>query len=143
MPKPMNVRTVIAAILACSASAHAAADEAMSVNIPAGDLRQALLAVSEKYGTDLVYRPEHIRGVSTSGAHGDLTTEQAIYSLLQGTPLELRTDSSGAILIAQAPTQPEAQPSSRARRTPRRRPRARPSRPQASKRATRPSTKLS
>jgi len=106
MPKLMNVRHAVAAVLACSASAHAFADSTMSVNIPAGDLRQALLAVSEKYGTDLVYRPEHIRGVSTGGAHGDLTTQQAISTLLQGTPLEQRTDSSGAILIAQAPVQP-------------------------------------
>ncbi len=110
MPKLMNVRHAVAAVLACSASAHVFADAAMAVNIPAGDLRQALLAVSEKYGTDLVYRPEQVRGVSTAGAHGDLTTEQAIFSLLQGTPLELRTDSSGAILIAQTPVQPEAEP---------------------------------
>ncbi|MEJ0085072.1 MAG: TonB-dependent receptor [Pseudomonadota bacterium] len=99
MIKNSDVRRAVAAVLACSAAAHAVADP---VDIPAGELRTALLAVSERFGADLVYRPEHVRGVSTSGAHGDLTTKQAISSLLQGTPLELRTDPSGAMLIAQA-----------------------------------------
>lgn len=102
MSKHTTVRNAIAAILAYSASMHAVAEP---VEIPAGDLRQALLAVSQKYGADLIYRPEHVSGIRTAGARGDLTTEQAIKTLLKGTPLELLTDPSGAMLIAQA-TQP-------------------------------------
>lgn len=101
MLKTMTVRATIAAILAgLSMSAHAIADSPKTVDIPAGDLRQALLMVSEQFGTDLVFSPEQIRGFKTGGAHGQLTTEQAVTKLLEGTPLELRTDPSGAILIA-------------------------------------------
>jgi len=110
MLKFMTVRTSVAAILAgCSISAHAVADAPKPVNIPAGDLRQALLMASAQFGTDLVYRPEQIQGVRTSGAHGQLTTEQAIYRLLEGTPLQVRADPSGAMLIAQAAAKPVAQ----------------------------------
>jgi outer membrane receptor protein involved in Fe transport len=68
-----------------------------------------------------VYRPEQVRGLKTSGASGDLSTEEALALLLKGTPLTTATDSSGAVLIAaplpagQAPApdpKPAALPSS-------------------------------
>ena len=100
MLKTMTVRATIAAVLAgLSMSAHAIADSPKRVDIPAGELRQALLQLSEQFGTDLVYSPEQIQGIQTRGAHGELTTEQAVTKLLEGTPLELRTDPSGAMLI--------------------------------------------
>jgi iron complex outermembrane recepter protein len=114
MTKLMTVRTTVAAILACcSFSAHAIADAPKQVNIPAGDLRQALLKLSAQLGTELVYRPEQVQGVQTAGARGELTTEQTILRLLEGTPLVLRTDPSGAMLITQVSTD-----SNRGRRAP-------------------------
>lgn len=101
MLKTMTVRATIAAIVAgLSMSAHAIADSPKPVDIPAGDLRQALLKVSEQFSADIVFSPEHVQGFKTGGAHGQLTTEQAVTKLLEGTPLELRTDPSGAMLIA-------------------------------------------
>src|SRR5687767_7959297 len=100
MLKTMTVRATIAALLAgLSMSAHAIADSPKRVDIPAGELRQALLQVAAQFGTDLVYSPEQIRGIQTRGAYGELTTEQAVIKLLEGTPLELRIDPSGAMLI--------------------------------------------
>ncbi len=114
MAKLRTVRTTVAAILACcTISAHAVADAPKPVNIPAGDLRQALLKLSEQLGTDFVYRPEQVQGFRTAGAHGDLTTEQAILRLLQGTPLVLRTDPSGAMLITQASADSNRSPPAR------------------------------
>ncbi len=105
MLKSMSFRTTLVAIAcAISMSAHAMADEPKKVDIPAGDLRQALLQLSKQYGADLVYRPEQLTGLKTHGAHGELTTKQAVSLLLEGTPLELRTDPSGAMLIAPAHT---------------------------------------
>jgi iron complex outermembrane receptor protein len=103
MTKLRTVRTTVAAILACcSIAAHAVADAPKPINIPAGDLRQALLRLSEQLGTEFVYRPEQVQGLRTAGAHGELTTEQAILRLLEGTSLVLRTDPSGAMLITAA-----------------------------------------
>jgi outer membrane receptor protein involved in Fe transport len=76
------------------------ADAPKRVDIPAGELSVALLKISKQYGTEIVYRPEQVRGLKTRGAHGQLTSEQAVTRLLQGIPLELRTDPSGAMLIA-------------------------------------------
>ncbi len=105
MLKSMSFRTTLVAIAcAISMSAHAIADEPKKVDIPAGDLRQALLQLSKQYGADLVYRPEQVTGLKTHGAHGELTTKQAVSLLLEGTPLEVRTDPSGAMLIAPAHT---------------------------------------
>jgi iron complex outermembrane receptor protein len=92
--------TFIALCTMLSAGAYAIADAPRQVDIPAGELSVALLKVSKQYGADLVYRPEQVHGLKTHGAHGALTTEQAVTQLLQGTPLELRTDQSGAMLIA-------------------------------------------
>lgn len=104
MLKTTSARATIAAILiGLSISAPAIADSPQAVDIPAGELRQALLRVSEQFGTDLVFSPEHVKGLKTGGAHGQLTIAQAVTRLLEGTPLELRTDSSGAMLIAPLP----------------------------------------
>src|SRR5882757_6327860 len=100
----LNKVTMHAAFIAVcamlSVGAYAIADTPKQVDIPAGELSVALLKLSKQYGADLVYRPEQVHGLQTHGAHGSLTTEQAVTQLLQGTPLELRTDPSGAMLIA-------------------------------------------
>jgi hypothetical protein len=97
----VTIRALLLALASTlSMAAYARADAPKHVDIPAGDLPQALLRLSSQYGADLVYRPEQVYGLKTHGAHGEFTTEQAVTRLLQGTPLELRVDSSGAILIA-------------------------------------------
>jgi iron complex outermembrane receptor protein len=92
--------TFVAVCTMLSMSAYAMADSPKQVDIPAGELSVALLRLAKQYGADLVYRPEQVYGLKTHGAHGQLTTEQAVTRLLQGTQLELRSDSSGAMLIA-------------------------------------------
>src|ERR1700690_3070152 len=92
--------TSIALCTMLSFGAYAMADAPRRVDIPAGDLAAALLKLSKQYGTELVYRPEQVRGIKTRGAHGNFTSEQVATLLLRGTPLELRTDPSGAMLIA-------------------------------------------
>jgi iron complex outermembrane recepter protein len=109
----MLMKVTIRAILlvftsTLSIAAYAHADAPRHVDIPAGDLSVALLELSKQYGTELVYRPEQVHGLKTHGARGQFTTEQAVTLLLRGTPLELRTDSSGAMLIA-PPTSGSAQ----------------------------------
>src|SRR5664279_3296555 len=92
--------TFVALCTMLSVGAYAIADTPKQVDIPAGELSVALLKLSKQYGDDLVYRPEQVPGLKTRGAHGHLNTQQAVTQLLQGTSLELRTDPSGAMLIA-------------------------------------------
>src|SRR5882672_8458871 len=72
-----------------------------AINIPGGDLGPALELLAKQSGADIVYRPEQVKGLKTSGAKGNLTTREAIDILLSGTSLSFTTDSSGAMLIAE------------------------------------------
>jgi iron complex outermembrane recepter protein len=92
--------TLLAVATLTCASAYAIADTSSRINIAAGDLEQALLQLSNETGTSLVYRPEQVRGLQTGGAHGELTTEQAVTELLKGTRLKLSVSQTGSMLIA-------------------------------------------
>src|ERR1700730_9653279 len=70
------------------------------IDIPAGDLSAALDLLSKQTGTGTVYRPEQVKGLKTRGVHGTLSAEAAAKKLVEGTGLEVSTDSTGAVLIA-------------------------------------------
>jgi iron complex outermembrane receptor protein len=97
----MSVRGALIAIAcAISMSAHAIADTPKQIDIPAGELRSALLQLSKTFGVELLYQPGQLKDFRTKGVRGTYTPDAAIRILLKGTPLELRTDPSGAMLIA-------------------------------------------
>lgn len=100
-----NAVSVRAAVFACIASlfvaGNAVADSPrLQLDIAAGDLADALLELSQKYGANLVYRPDQVRGIRTRGVQGQFTTEEAAARLLEGTPLKLSTGANGSMLIA-------------------------------------------
>jgi iron complex outermembrane recepter protein len=100
MIKTMAIRTTLLVFTSTlSVAGYAMADSSKRIDIPSGDLSRALLLLSKQYGADLIYRPEQVNGIKTHGAHGELTTQQAVVELLKGTRLELRTDADGAMLI--------------------------------------------
>jgi iron complex outermembrane recepter protein len=103
----MSIRAVLVATLCvelCPALADSPvtrADPAQQrIEIPAGDLNTALEYLSTRSGAGLVYRPDQVKGVKTRGVHGALSPEEAVKQLLEGTGLEVSTDSTGAMLIA-------------------------------------------
>jgi iron complex outermembrane receptor protein len=105
MIKTSTARSLFPALF-CSLliSVYAIADAPKrSINIPSGDLGSALQLLAKQSGADIVYRPEQVKGLRTDGVSGNLSTREALDVLLKGTPLTLRTDSSGAILIVAPP----------------------------------------
>jgi iron complex outermembrane receptor protein len=92
--------TLIACVFSVSFAAHAVADAPKRINVPAGELVLALQSLANQAAVDLVYQPEQLRSFRTNGVKGDYTPEAAIRILLKGTPLELHTDPSGAMVIA-------------------------------------------
>ncbi len=102
MLKTVMIRSaVIAAACALSLSAYAMADSAKHpIDIPSGDLGAALDLLARQTRVDIVYRPEQARGLRTRGVKGELSTTDAAARLLEGTPLILSTDASGAIMVA-------------------------------------------
>ncbi len=104
--------------IACSislAAQAAVAQSAAQLEIPAGELIAALKSLATQLDIDLVYQPDQLRNMRTEGVQGNYSAQQATQILLKGTPLEVRTDVSGAMVIAPALRQPAAstaQPSS-------------------------------
>lgn len=96
-------RGFVAAALAISLIGPAVADDAQHrVNVPAGQLAEALDEFARQSGVELVYQTDQIKGYITRGCSGNLSAEEALRKLLEGTPLTLHSDASGAILIAPA-----------------------------------------
>ena len=101
MLKGLLVRlTLIAFLGSISFAAHAIADPGVQVNVPAGDLGSALATLAKQSGVEFVYQVDQVRGVHTGGVRGTYSPHDAVQLLLKGTPLEVRTDPSGAMLIA-------------------------------------------
>lgn len=90
--------------LACSVAlaTNAVADTPLAIDVPAGDLTEAIELLVRQSGVEVIYRPEQLKGLRTSGVHGTLTAEAAISKLLEGTSLALRSDESGVLLITPA-----------------------------------------
>lgn len=105
MLKEVLVRLSVVAFVCClSVTAHAMADQKSHVNVPAGDLTTGLELLAKQSGAEFVYRADQLKGLRTRGVAGDLTPKEAVTQLLIGTPLQLRMDPSGAMLIAPART---------------------------------------
>ncbi|MEJ1961010.1 MAG: TonB-dependent receptor [Gammaproteobacteria bacterium] len=89
-----------AAVAAVLASASVRAAEPQPFQIPAGDLASALEAVAKQTGLQLAFEPAQLKGMHTAGVKGTLTPEQAVAELIKGTPLTIKSYSSGEMLIS-------------------------------------------
>jgi iron complex outermembrane recepter protein len=95
----------VAVGLACAlwVSAHAVAQSAKPIDIPAGDLVSALETLVKQAPVELFYEPRRLKSFHTKGLKGTYSPREAVELLLKDTPLELRTDPGGAMLIAPSP----------------------------------------
>ncbi|HEY5758357.1 MAG TPA: TonB-dependent receptor [Steroidobacter sp.] len=98
----------IALFLACSTVLSAHAAEPGRLDIPAGELVAALETLAKQSGAELMYNPEQLKGLRTPGIHGNLSLQEAVTKLLEGTALKLSVDETGALLIAPAREQTTA-----------------------------------
>src|SRR5579862_6664764 len=102
MLKSMTFHSTLAAVAwAMSWSIHAMANGPTQLNIPAGELIPALEALEKQAAIDLVFQPEQLKSFHTRGVKGAYEPRDAVRLLLKGTPLELRTDPTGAMVIVQ------------------------------------------
>ena len=94
-------RSALLALACCvSICMPALADQRRQIDVPAGELIAALKALTQRSGVDLVYRSEQLEGLRTQGVSGAFTPQEAVTRLLEGTALTVKTDPSGAMLIA-------------------------------------------
>lgn len=96
--------TVTAAVALCLAAAAAnAADGSaagrLPTQIPAENLAAALASLANVRGIQVVYRSQIVQGLQTRGASGNLTTDEALRTLLVGTGLTYRYLDSHTVTL--------------------------------------------
>lgn len=101
MLKSTILRSTLTAF-ACSILmvAHAYAADRTRIEVPAGDLTIALETLQKQSDVELIYQTDQVEDLRTGGVSGNLSPQDALTRLLEGTSLALRTDASGALLIA-------------------------------------------
>jgi iron complex outermembrane receptor protein len=105
MLKSVTFRSTLAAVAwALSLSVHAMASGPTQLDIPAGNLVPALEALERQAVVELVFQPDQLKSFRTKGVKGTYEPKDAVRILLKGTPLELRTDPTGAMVIAPSHT---------------------------------------
>ena len=104
MKKSVRGRTLRCLALACTLAIGASAyAQNREFNVAAGDLKTALDAYIAQAGVQLLYRVDDIKDLSTKGLKGNLSPEDALARLLEGTRLKVRRDESGAMVLYTAP----------------------------------------
>lgn len=83
---------------AVTAQAQSQLSTVHEVKLSAQTLSGALRALSRQTGTEIVYKPELVRGRNAKGLSGRLTVETALERLLEGTDLAVRYADDTAIL---------------------------------------------
>jgi len=105
MKKSARGRTLRCLALVCTLAIGASAyAQNREFNVAAGDLKSALDAYIAQAGVQLLYRVDDIKDLSTKGLKGNLSPEDALARLLEGTRLKVRRDESGAMVLYTAPT---------------------------------------
>lgn len=96
------VRHTLAGALCSLALSVCCAAQARDIEIAAGDLKTALDAYAAQSGVQVLYSAADIQGLTTRGAHGALSPEQALTALLANSGLQVRHDGSNAVVIFRA-----------------------------------------
>jgi iron complex outermembrane recepter protein len=99
-----------AAIVAISSSA-ASAQQAhlIQISVQSQDLGDALNQLARQTNVQIVFRPELVRGRQAPALSGNLTTQQALDRMLEGTGLTYRSSGENAyVILAQANQDPQS-----------------------------------
>lgn len=100
MSRSRAIKTALIAVTLCfTLTAHATAEPPKPVNVPAGPLVPALESLSKQMTVQLIYEPKQLRPFRTGGVSGTHTARDAIRLLLEGTPLVVKMDPTGAMAI--------------------------------------------
>jgi iron complex outermembrane receptor protein len=94
-----------AAVLWCASSAICFADDALLrklTSIPAGPLGQALQVLARDRDLEVAYVPDEVDPITTLGASGELTVDEALTQLLRNTGLIYRHSGANGISILPA-----------------------------------------
>lgn len=94
-----SARQVLAGTLTALAFCASVQAQSRAFEIPPGDMLTALQAYAAQSGVQLVYKIEDIRGLSTKGVKRSAPSEEALENILEGTPIRVRRDAAGAVVL--------------------------------------------
>lgn len=86
--------------VACSIALPLCAQDALPLEVPAGDIVAALNSLAKQANVELVFQAEKLKGIRTPGVNGTYAPQEAVGMLLKGTGLTVHVDSSGAMFIS-------------------------------------------
>lgn len=80
--------------------------QSVQFDIPEGQLKDALDAYAKQSGVRLIYIADDVRGISSHGVQGQLSSDQALEQLLRGTGLVVERDQTGAVAVVRPKADP-------------------------------------
>src|SRR5688500_12751389 len=93
-------KTMLVAVACSIACLENATDAAKRLTVPAAELLVAIEALQQQSDVQVVYNDADLKGIKTAGVNGELTTQEAVKKLLEGTKLRLSMDdATGAMMI--------------------------------------------
>src|SRR5262245_8982017 len=90
------IATIVCALLVLFLGSAWGEGPPRHVEVPPGDLASAVQALAKQTGTEIIFQSDQLAGMRTRGVTGTLTVREAALRLLEGTPLTVIEDSSGA-----------------------------------------------
>lgn len=79
---------------------QANAQELIDISLPAGSLRNSLMALANDNGLELVYETELAEGLQAGSLQGQYTLEQTLRKLLSGTDIRYRIKADKTIILS-------------------------------------------
>ena len=92
------VAALSTAFLATAATAQAR----VTLHLPAQPLGKALEALARQSGTDILFTPAAVAGMTAPALNGTMAPQAAVERLIAGTPLTVRREPNGALLVSGA-----------------------------------------
>ena len=100
MFRGLLIKAMVTVAACClTLAANAMAESPKTVHVAPGPLVPALESLSKQMTLELIYQPKQLESIRTRGLSGTYTPQDAVRILLEGTPLDVRVDASGAMAV--------------------------------------------
>ncbi|MBM0106982.1 TonB-dependent receptor [Steroidobacter sp. S1-65] len=94
-----GLSALVASIALALASPAQAQSEAVTISMATQSLDAALNVVAQQSGVDILFSPADVAGQQAPALQGEMSALQAVQALIAGTPLEVVTTSSRALIV--------------------------------------------
>jgi iron complex outermembrane receptor protein len=115
----VRILSAVLAITGLAAAQADAQDTVLSFDIPSQSLPAALDAFAEQAHVQMLYKADSVSDLQSTPVSGQLSAEQALHHLLQGTGLSFQSGGPNTITVVTPPAEPNHESAPPARDRPR------------------------